>query len=86
MPSLVEFGIFAFITGAILIRITANRKMVDAYRERYNRFPDWRWMWTPVADPAIEKLRRQALLGPVFAIAGLVLLFYVIVTGAPPPG
>jgi hypothetical protein len=79
VPTLLEFAIFACITLAILVRITANRKMVDAYRDRYNRFPDWRWMWTPVDDPAIEKLRRQALLGPVFAIAGLVLLLYVLV-------
>ena len=85
MPSPVELAITGFIAAAIFVRITVNRKMVDAYRERYGHVPNWRWMWTPVADPAIEKLRRQSILGPAFATIGLVLLFFVL-TGQPAAG
>ena len=84
MPSPIELAITAFIAAAIFVRITVNRKMVEAYRDTYGRVPDWRWMWTPVKDPAIEKLRRQSILGPVFAILGLVLLLYVLVSTTPP--
>ena len=81
MPSPLELAVTGLIAAAIFVRITVNRKMVDAYRDTYGRVPDWRWMWTPVKDPTIERLRRQAILGPVFAILGLVVLLVVLVNG-----
>ena len=85
MPSPLELAVTGLIAAAIFVRITVNRKMVDAYRDVYARVPDWRWMWTPVKDPAIEQLRRQALLGPLFASVALVLLLLALLN-APPAG
>lgn len=67
-----------FATGllfaGLVVRMRSARTYVDLHAKRYSSAPPWTWMWTPVADPEVERWRRVAAAGSLLAIAGAVLL------------
>ena len=73
MGSLSLIAIGVLLTGFVL-RLRSARTYVDLHIRRYSRRPRWTWMWTPVDDPEIERLRRIAAAGSLLSIFGAILL------------
>jgi hypothetical protein len=71
---------FVHLAAVILVlvgsgtRIVMYRRYMEAHVHRYGNVPPRSWLWTPVDDPAVERLRRVMVAGSVIAIVGLVVL------------
>lgn len=70
----VHLAAVALVLAGIGIRIVTFRRYMEAHVHRYGNVPSRAWLWTPVDDPAVERLRRVMAAGSVIAIVGLFLL------------
>ena len=73
--------VIALMFVGIGIRLFRWRPYLEAHIRRYNEAPPRGWLWTPVDDPDVERLRRIMAICPVLAIGGSVGLFVMAITG-----
>jgi hypothetical protein len=71
----------ALMFAGIAIRLFRWRPYLEAHIRRYNEAPPRGWLWTPVDDPEVERMRRIMVVGSVLAIVGSVGLFVMAIAG-----